>query len=176
MKNSYCTYFQKRKIISLSSGVSDKNTTLRCIFYIEDTYFHFLIPPRVAVKLELKSYIFYRDDDILFSNGGGGRGGVIQLIQLIHFVARLRARFILTIWKFYLRNEISLSQESHRGQRQTGSMANVEPNLYYTSASILRTILQSFIWNIKPNYTISSIVKRDLSDIELIFILDWGPV
>ena len=51
-------------------------------------------------------------------------------------------------------------------------MANVEPNLYYTSASILRTILQSFIWNIKANYTISFIVERDLSDSELIFILD----
>ena len=54
-------------------------------------------------------------------------------------------------------------------------MANVEPNLYYISANILRTILQSFISNIKPNYTISSIVKRDLSDTELIFILDKDP-
>ena len=60
-------------------------------------------------------------------------------------------------------------------------MGNVEPNLYYisaqhsASANILRTILQSFISNIKPNYTISSIVKGDLSDTELIFILDKDP-
>ena len=93
--------------------------------------------------------------------------GVIHLIQLIHFVARLST----TIWRVDLTNEISLSQESHGGQ--TGSIANVEPNLYYTSAVFCAQYCNLLHEDIKPNYTILSIAKRDLSDIELIFILDW---
>ena len=97
---------------------------------------------------------------------------VIHLIQLIHFVARLSTRF-------FSHNLKSLSYKwDFSGPRKPWRTDRFNckcwtENLYYISEVFCAEYCNLLQENIKPNYTILSIAKRDLSDIELIFIQDW---